>query len=105
MVSWREAWSSEVWGTARRVAIDFSLGEFSTDTVVAALIPLFHLSLPSIFLSFSSLSIYLFFLDIVSLFLAVSHLTQAHLPASDLERLLHRVCFLEPNSLSFVTRA
>lgn len=49
------------------MAIDFSLGEFNTDTVVAALIPLFHLSLPSISLPFSSLLIYLFILTFVSL--------------------------------------
>ncbi|TNN53897.1 hypothetical protein EYF80_035874 [Liparis tanakae] len=33
-------------------------GESNTDTVVASLIPLFHLSLPSVALSFSSLAIY-----------------------------------------------
>lgn len=48
---------AEPWGTARRVAIDFSLRDFDTGTVVLVWVPHLHLSHPlsvSPFLSFNS---------------------------------------------------
>lgn len=73
----------EVWGTARRVAIDFSSGESNTDTVVSLLILLFYFFLPSVPYFPSSFHFFV---------LVLSHFTQVHLLEPDLDWLNRSIC-------------